>query len=461
MGRFNVNPMRHMEADHFRVMIAVEMGMKNHEVVPLHLISMVSNIYRGGAAHILKDLCKMNLCAYERGRKYDGYRLTNLGYDYLALHALCSRGSGRLGRESNRRGQGVGRALYARKFPVPKPLDFCRHTVVMGLIDGTPLCNVAGVENPGELYDELMNLIVRLARYGLIHGDFNEFNLILTQMVSTDHPNAAYYFDRDVECIREFFRRRFGFESEEHPTFDQIERKHVLDVELEASGFTRKMATDLLKAYDEGKFDAHVEDSDEEESDEDEEPDEEVDEEELEEIEQEGREKVGWRRKVASTPLAEFQKANLDREQTFNTWLQSAQQQLGELGDTCPELAEMDESRMEKYKQAIKETEEKLSTMKVAAEETAGGDDVADEPADEAEEPEKATKKSRGKVTAPRSVYSTGSTIAPDEVKRRLMQERSKAKKEKLRVKGKQSAVQRGRKNNMNTIKEYAGWEEF
>lgn len=48
-----------------------------------------------------------------------------------------------------------------------------------------------------------MDLIVRLANHGLIHGDFNEFNLILDekdkpilidfpQMVSTSHPNAEW-----------------------------------------------------------------------------------------------------------------------------------------------------------------------------------------------------------------------------------------------------------------------------
>lgn len=51
------------------------------------------------------------------------------------------------------------------------------------------------------LYDELMNLIIRFADSGVIHGDFNEFNIMLTedekpviidfpQMVSTLHPNA-------------------------------------------------------------------------------------------------------------------------------------------------------------------------------------------------------------------------------------------------------------------------------
>lgn len=33
-----------------------------------------------------------------------------------------------------------------------------------------------------ELYEKLMNIIMRLARYGLIHGDFNEFNIMLTEV---------------------------------------------------------------------------------------------------------------------------------------------------------------------------------------------------------------------------------------------------------------------------------------
>ena len=56
-----------------------------------------------------------------------------------------------------------------------------------------------------ELYDNLMNLILRFGNYGVIHGDFNEFNIMLTeenlkpiiidfpQMISIHHPNAREY----------------------------------------------------------------------------------------------------------------------------------------------------------------------------------------------------------------------------------------------------------------------------
>ena len=50
-----------------------------------------------------------------------------------------------------------------------------------------------------------MDLIVRFARAGLIHGDYNEFNILIRretgdpvvidfpQMVSTSHKNAEWY----------------------------------------------------------------------------------------------------------------------------------------------------------------------------------------------------------------------------------------------------------------------------
>lgn len=61
---------------------------------------------------------------------------------------------------------------------------------------------IARVPDPGELYSKLMNIIVDLALAGLIHGDFNEFNILVKrktyepvvidfpQMVSVRHENA-------------------------------------------------------------------------------------------------------------------------------------------------------------------------------------------------------------------------------------------------------------------------------
>ena len=78
---------------------------------------------------------------------------------------------------------------------------------------------ITEVEDPADLYDQLMNLLLKFADHGVIHGDYNEFNIMVTdsgdpividfpQMVSTEHKEAEELFDRDVTCLRDFFRRR-------------------------------------------------------------------------------------------------------------------------------------------------------------------------------------------------------------------------------------------------------------
>ena len=125
------------------------------------------------------------------------------------------------------------KVLYEHKFPVPKPIDFNRHCIIMELVVGYPLCQVHELNDVQSVFDEIMNLLVNLANYGLIHSDYNEFNLLITdddkvvlidfpQMVSISHENAEFYFNRDVECIRDFFRRRFNFESEIYPKFTDV-----------------------------------------------------------------------------------------------------------------------------------------------------------------------------------------------------------------------------------------------
>ncbi|NWH78304.1 RIOK2 kinase, partial [Piaya cayana] len=312
MGKLNVVMLQYLSREHFRVLTAVEMGMKNHEIVPASLIASIASLKHGGCNKILRVLVKHKLLAYERTKTVQGYRLTNAGYDYLALKTLSSRqvinsvgnqmGVGkesdiyivaneeeqqfalklhRLGRTSfrslkNKRDYHKHRhkmswlylsrlaamkefaymkALHDRKFPVPKPVDYNRHAVVMELIDGYPLCQVHQMEDPASVYSELMDLIVKLANHGLIHGDFNEFNLIVDnddhvtmidfpQMISTSHANAEWYFDRDVNCIKEFFKKRFNYESELFPTFKDIRRESSLDREIAASGYTKEMQED-------------------------------------------------------------------------------------------------------------------------------------------------------------------------------------------------------------------------
>ena len=200
------------------------------------------------------------------------------------------------------------KALWENGFPVPEPVAQNRHTIVMELIDAFPLRQIVEVPDPAGLYSELIDLILRLAGVGLIHGDFNEFNILIResketqsktesrtlersdsatkieiikkdfqsaektspnptsitltpiiidfpQMISIDHGDAVFYFDRDVNCIKRFFERRFHFTSDAAGPFFSEARNLIgkkgakrLDVEVEASGFSKKM-TKELEAY--------------------------------------------------------------------------------------------------------------------------------------------------------------------------------------------------------------------
>lgn len=301
------------------------MGSRNHEVVPTPLISQIAALRSGSGVHkSISNLAKIGLIAKVKNAKYDGYRLTYGGLDYLALHThtkasivysvgnqigvgkesdifVCASETGeqlvlkihRLGRISFRtvktnrdylRNRQSGSWMYMSRlaalkeyefmkvlrregFPVPLPIGQNRHTIIMNFINAFPMRQISKVGNPALLYAELLSLIVRLARYGLIHGDFNEFNILVEekealdgsvslaptiidfpQMVSIDHPNAEYYFDRDVACIKRFFDRRFGFTSNESgPQFHDATKNIIkrLDVDVQASGFSKKMAKDL------------------------------------------------------------------------------------------------------------------------------------------------------------------------------------------------------------------------
>ena len=65
-------------------------------------------------------------------------------------------------------------------------------------------------------------------------------------MVSVQHTQAEYFFDRDVACLKDFFRRRFNFVSEEVPVFTDVRRVDAIDAEVSASGITREMEKDLV-----------------------------------------------------------------------------------------------------------------------------------------------------------------------------------------------------------------------
>ncbi|KAG8371540.1 hypothetical protein BUALT_Bualt13G0098500 [Buddleja alternifolia] len=332
--KLDVNALRYLSKDDFRVLTAVEMGMRNHEIVPAELIARIASLKHGGTYKVLKNLLKHKLVHHDSS-KYDGFRLTYLGYDFLAIKTLVNRGVfvavGRqigVGKESDifevatedgtvlamklhRLGRTSFRAVKSKRdylrhrssfnwlylsrlaalkefafmkaldehsFPVPHAVDCNRHCVVMSLIQGYPLEQVKELQNPDTVFETILGLVVRLAEHGLIHCDFNEFNIMIDddekvtmidfpQMVSVSHENAKMYFDRDVECIFKFFRKRYNLSFQENeveyddsdvdsdegcrPQFSDIKKvSGFLDKDLEASGFTRKDQNDMEKFVD-------------------------------------------------------------------------------------------------------------------------------------------------------------------------------------------------------------------
>lgn len=351
--KLDTKSLRYLNSADWKVLTAVERGSSNHEVVPTPLIATLAKSSPGDVQRSISLLARSNLIAKVATAKYDGYRLTYGGLDYLALHGLeksnvvysvgnqigvgkesdifvVSDEKGeqrvlkihRLGRVSFKKGvknkrdyaktrtqkeRGAGSWMYMSRLAamkeyafmtalreagveVPVPLGQNRHQIVMSLVDGFPLRQIEEVPDPAGLYAELISIIVRLAHLGLIHGDFNEFNVMIKevdgqdgkvdlvpvvidfpQMVSIDHANADYYFDRDVDCIKRYFLRRYGFESDEAgPHLNEVKTAIAkdpsskrLDTKVEASGFSKKMSKDLATYMKEHGIDGDRVDRDE------------------------------------------------------------------------------------------------------------------------------------------------------------------------------------------------------
>lgn len=49
--------------------LKIEMGMKNHEIVPAPLVASIANLMHGGCHKRLMDLTKHRLAVYERGKR--------------------------------------------------------------------------------------------------------------------------------------------------------------------------------------------------------------------------------------------------------------------------------------------------------------------------------------------------------------------------------------------------------
>jgi len=90
--KLDASVMRTMNRQDYRVLAAVETGMINRSLVPVSIIASIANLRHGGTHKIISSLHRDNLLAHDQSCGYDGYRITNSGYDILALWNMKQRG---------------------------------------------------------------------------------------------------------------------------------------------------------------------------------------------------------------------------------------------------------------------------------------------------------------------------------------------------------------------------------
>jgi RIO-like serine/threonine protein kinase len=382
--RFDLTALKYLNKDDFRVLTAIEMGMRNHEIVPVDLIQSISKIRNTSVRRILANLLKHKLIKHTK-IQYDGYSLNFLGYDFLAIHSLIKQGIlvqigtkigvgkesdvylcyvkkvnseisdeqynqikeniltenalkeqnrqkkleekenneneeekekeeeeeeeeeeqevsffqndlpktiqtvvgeltiacikfARLGRTSFRAVKSKRdyvksqthynwlylsrlssqneyknmKGLYSHGFSVPRPYGYNRHAIIMEYVPSYPLNKVDEIKDKEVVYHRMMDFILKLGENGLVHGDFNEFNILLNinkpdeivvidfpQMISIHHADAQNYFKRDVQCVKNFFIKKFNITFDEDLKFEDIKQINFLDQELKAYGYIK------------------------------------------------------------------------------------------------------------------------------------------------------------------------------------------------------------------------------
>eukprot|EP00826_Nyctotherus_ovalis_P038787 TRINITY_DN3657_c0_g2_i3.p3 TRINITY_DN3657_c0_g2~~TRINITY_DN3657_c0_g2_i3.p3 ORF type:complete len:263 (+),score=113.53 TRINITY_DN3657_c0_g2_i3:667-1455(+) len=129
----------------------------------------------------------------------------------------------------------------------------------MSYIDGKPLNQIKEIPNPKAVYETLMEMLFKFVEVGIIHGDYNEFNLLLDQkgkvfvidfpqIISVNHPDAQLQFNRDVNCIQSFFEKRYQIHFENTPKLGiDVVAKSDLTKDVVLSGCIKELLGDRAK----------------------------------------------------------------------------------------------------------------------------------------------------------------------------------------------------------------------
>ena len=231
-----VKVFRDLEIEDFKILLALEKGMKRYQYVPSESIPFLSNISPKEVEFRLGRLSEMRLIRRWVG-SYVGYALNRAGYDCLALNALVKNDVLEavglplgVGKESNvyegltpekervaikfhrlgsisfrnvkklrgyvKRDERVSwlslariaaereykalRILYPLKISVPKPIARNRHVIVMSIIEGTELENLLEIPDSERIFkDVLRNIRKAYEKAKIIHADLSGFNILI------------------------------------------------------------------------------------------------------------------------------------------------------------------------------------------------------------------------------------------------------------------------------------------
>lgn len=106
--------------------------------------------------------------------------------------------------------------------PIPKFYFHTNHLVVMEYLEDYYLLNDVEITNKDKVYNSLCNFIIDLYKRGYVHGDFNEFNVLINereeikvidfpQSVSVNNLLAYEYLQRDYQTINDYFLRKYQY----------------------------------------------------------------------------------------------------------------------------------------------------------------------------------------------------------------------------------------------------------
>ncbi len=257
----------------YRILKSLEWLMKRYLWVPEDVLRKSAGLSESELAYRLGRLMEMDMVKSST-KPYDGYQLVFKGYDALAIKSLVKRGTlnalGTLigvGKESevyeamglgvlvikiHRVGQRSFQSVRLNRsyvpewkhFPwlfastesakaefnalsvlqrggvsVPVPIGINRNVIAMSYIAGLNL-NQVTVDEPQEIFDEVVENLAKAYSLGYIHSDLSEFNIMVDeervwlidwpQWIEPSHPNADTILRRDIDNLVNYFSKKYG-----------------------------------------------------------------------------------------------------------------------------------------------------------------------------------------------------------------------------------------------------------